>query len=114
MPENPPLSQDDVFDLIDFGANPVKVGTLAREIRNLRKRIQRPDREFTDFTESWVASQLDTLSARKMGGQNRADILLPDGNQIAVKFCVRNDPFYDYTVAPETRGAAVIVIPRTL
>jgi len=114
VPESPPLSQDDVFDLIDFGANPVKVGTLTREIRKLRKRIQRPDRAFTDFTESWVASQLDILGARSLGGQDAADIVLEGGKEVAVKFCVRNDPFYDYTVAPEKDGVVVIVIPRQL
>ncbi|MBY8998902.1 MAG: hypothetical protein KGD60_14335 [Candidatus Thorarchaeota archaeon] len=114
VPEDPPLSQDDVFDLIDLGDNPVKVGTLTREIRNLRKRIQRPDRRFTDFTESWVASQLDTLGARKLGGPSAADVVLEGGAEVAVKFCVRNDPFYDYTVAPEKDGAVVIVIPRQL
>ena len=31
-----------------------------------------------------------------------------------MKFCVRNDPFYDYTVAPETDGVVVIIIPRRL
>jgi len=64
VPDSSPLSQDDAFDLFDFGGNPVKAGTLAREIRKLRKRIQRPDRAFTDFTEEWVASQLDILGAR--------------------------------------------------
>ena len=114
VPDDPPLSQDDVFDLVDFGANPVKAGTLGREIRKLRKRIQKPDIEFTDFTEAWVASQLDSLGARKAGGRGAADVVLSDGKQVAVKFCVRNDPFYDYTVAPETDGAVVIIIPRRL
>ncbi len=118
VPDSPPLSQDDVFDLIDFGENPVRAGTLAREVRKLRKRIQRPNRAFTDFTESWVASQLDILGARKVGGQDQPDILLhlPDGRrcEIAVKFCVRNDCYYDYTVAPERDGVVVIIIPRRL
>jgi hypothetical protein len=114
VPDSPPLSQDDVWDLIDFGANPVKAGTLAREIRKLRKRIQRPDRAFTDFTEEWLASQLVTIGARKVGGQEEPDILLGNEKEVAVKFCVRNDPFYDYTVAPEKDGAVVIIIPRQL
>ena len=116
VPDSPPLSQDDVFDLIDFGNDSVKAGTLAREIRKLRKRIQRPDRRFTDFTESWVASQLVILGARKEGGQEAADVVLDKhgGREVAVKFCVRNDPFYDYTVAPEKDGVVVIIIPRQL
>lgn len=114
VPDSPPLSQDDVFDLIDFGANPVKAGTLGREIRKLRKRIQKPDIEFTDFTEAWVASQLDSLGARKAGGKGAPDIVLEGGKQVAVKFCVRNDPFYNYTVSPETDGTVIIIIPRRL
>lgn len=114
VPDDPPLSQDDVFELIDFGESPVKAASLAREIRALRRRVQHPDRDFTDFTESWLASQLVNLGARKLGGQDKPDIMLPDGRQIAVKFCIRNDPFYDYTVAPETDGLVVIIIPRRL
>lgn len=114
VPTNPPTSKDDAYNLVDFGTNPVKVATLVREITNLKRRIQRPDREFTDFTESWLASQLDIIGARKVGGQDAPDIILPDGNEIAVKFCVRNDPFYDYTVSPETNGLVIIIIPRKL
>ena len=114
VPDEPPLSQDDMGDIIDIAAIPCKLGTLTRNIRILRKRIQRPDIEFTDFTESWLASQLASLSPRKAGGKNAPDIVLPGGKEVAVKFCVRNDPFYDYTVAPETDGVVVIVIPRRL
>jgi hypothetical protein len=114
VPDEPPLSQDDMGDIIDIAAIPCKLGTLTRNIRILRKRIQRPDLEFTDFTEAWVASQLASLSPRHAGGKNAVDIVLEGGKEVAVKFCVRNDPFYDYTVAPETDGVVVIVIPRRL
>ena len=114
VPDEEGISQDDIFDMIDFSGKSVKVGTLGRNIRILRKRIQRPDLEFTDFTESWVASQLDSLGARKAGGKNAPDVVLPGGRHVAVKFCVRNDPFYDYTVSPETDGVVIIIIPRRL
>lgn len=114
VPDEPGLSQDDMGDIIDIAAIPCSVGTLTRNIRMLRKRIQRPDLEFTDFTEAWLASQLASLSPRKAGGKNAVDIVLRGGKEVAVKFCVRNDPFYDYTVAPETDGVVVIIIPRRL
>ena len=36
------------------------------------------------------------------------------GKEVAVKFCVRNDWAYDYTVAPEKDGVVIIIIPRRL
>ena len=114
VPDEPSISQDDIADMVNIAAIPCSVGTLTRNIRTLRKRIQRPDLEFTDFTESWVASQLASLSPVHAGGKSAPDIVLGGGKEVAVKFCVRNDPFYDYTVAPETDGVVVIVIPRRL
>ena len=60
------------------------------------------------------SSQLVTLGARKMGGQGAADVVLKSGKEIAVKFSVRNDWAYDYTVSPEKDGVVVIIIPRRL
>ncbi len=60
------------------------------------------------------SSQLVNLGTRKMGGQGKADVVLKGGKEIAVKFCVRNDWAYDYTVSPEKDGLVIIIIPRRL